>query len=104
MPVGLLFRCLTNPKMMARSLTPKITFPGHPGIIFCLRLFTYVRNLDVLGCFIYNVNAMILQFNSNFLISLYFSSLITARNANKKYNLQVLKKVQKSDCKIYNIT
>src|SRR6218665_3233037 len=102
MPV--LFRCLANPKMMARSLTPKITSHRHPGIIFCLTLFTYLRNLEVLGCFIYNVNAMILQFNSNVLISLYFSSLITARNANKRYNLEVLKKVQKADCKIYNIT
>src|SRR6218665_536031 len=99
-----LFRCLANPKMMARSLTPKITFPRHPGIIFCSTSFTYLRNLDVLGCFIYNVNAMILQFNSNFLISLYFSSLIPTRNTNKRYHLQVLKKVQKEDCKIYTIT
>src|SRR6218665_131975 len=100
----LLFRYLANPKMMARSLTTKITFHRHPGIVFCLTLFTYLRNLDVLGCFIYNVNAMILPFNSNFLISLYFSSLITARNANKRYNLPALKNVQKADCKIYNIT
>src|SRR6218665_226983 len=36
--MSVLFRCLANPKMMARSLTPKITFPRHQGIIFCLTL------------------------------------------------------------------
>src|SRR6218665_3391685 len=101
MPV--LFRCLANPKMMARSLTPKITFPRHQGIIFCLTLFTYLRNLDVLGCFTYNVNAMILQFNSNFLISLYFSSLITARNANKRYIIQLTSFEKGSKSRLQNV-
>src|SRR6218665_2321090 len=42
--VPVLLRCLANSK-----ITPKMPFPRHMGVTFCLLLFTCLRIPDVLG-------------------------------------------------------